>query len=466
MTFPMRLGMTAGLAVPMGALAILSPHLALGALLGLGFAALAAYDIAAGVAAFTILALLEQIPPVANTPAIKLAGAVLIILMLRKDAPLLSLAREHPAVASLALFFVAWAVISSLWAEDSHVALSSASRLALCVAFVFVVYGAIRERRQARLLIYTFIAGAVLTLVIGLVGLKPVSPDPGSVASNRFVGAVGQANELASILVVAFGLAVFALAASRTRQSRILISVSLVAILIALLATGSRGGLVSLAAALATAIIAGGTLRKHFLVAVAAAVAIGVGYYTLIAPAEVKDRVTQVGSGSGRTDLWTVASLVVKHRPFFGVGSGNFIVVEASYAAAPVDLPEVHFIVDEPLVPHNMFLSVQTELGIPGLLVFVTLLGTAIASVINAIKSARAAGDREFDLLGRGVLVALVGFLASAMFGSFEYNKQLWLLLGLTLAMATAVSASARLRSESTSANADTTLSKLDPAVL
>jgi O-antigen ligase len=421
-----------GLALPLGALAVGSPRFAFAAVLALGFVALAAHDIAAGVAAFTILALIGQVPPLAGSPAIKLAGAVLVILLLVKDLALLRLLRERPTMAVAAVFFVVWAGSSSLWAQDGGVAVRSAFRLALGVVFVFVVYAAVRERQHVRWIAYALVAGALLTSLIGVVSLGGLST-----YSGRLAGGAGNPNELAAVLVPALALAGFASTVAQSRRSRLLLGMSCVGIVLALLGTGSRGGLVGLAVSLAVAVAFGGALRMPIVALVAIVVGLGVGYYTFVASPFVRDRVVHFssGGGTGRTDVWKVATAVARDHPILGVGAGNFPVIEPEYAVRAINLSQIQLIVDTPKVVHNTYLEVQTELGAPGLIAFLLVVGGAIASTFGAIRGALAAGDRELEFLARGSLVALAGYLAAATFGSSEYGTPLWLFLGLATAM-------------------------------
>jgi O-antigen ligase len=432
-------GLTAALALPLGIVAVSSSSLAVAGLLGLGFVAFAARNVAAAVAAFSVLALLEQVPPVAGSPAIKLAGAVLVLVLL-KDLALLRLLREQPALACAAIFLVAWAGASVLWAEDPAVAAGGAFRLALGVVFLFVVYAAIRERQHVRWLVYAFVTGAVVVVLMGVAGFAPVE------GGGRFGGAVGNPNELASSLVPALALGGFALMSGRSRNARILLGVSLAATTYALLLTGSRGGLVALAVSLVVAVVAGGVFRPRIFAVLFVVVGIGITYYGFIAPPVSKDRLAEFTAegGTGRIDLWTVSALVAADRPALGVGAGNFPVVESRYAAETVNLPAVRFIVDTPKVAHSTYLGLQAELGVVGLGAFLLIVVLALVSATRAIRTASAAGDRELEYFARGVLVALVGLLVAAAFGSLEYHKQLWLLLGFATAMAAVTARSGR----------------------
>ena len=92
------------------------------------------------------------------------------------------------------------------------------------------------------------------------------------------------------------------------------------------------------------------------------------------------------------------------------------------------------------LVVHNTYLELLAELGPLGLLSFVAIAVAAIVATINAIRISSAIHDIELEYFARGTLVAIVGLLTAVTFLSGEYEKHLWLMLGLgfaTLAAAT-----------------------------
>jgi O-antigen ligase len=432
------------LAVPFGVLAVLSPSLALAAALGLAFTGLAAYSPAVAVVAFALLALLETVPPLSGSPANKAAGAVLVVVLIRKHAPLWSLARERPWLALTVLFLATWGIASTLWAVDTGAAITNSLRLAMGLLFIFVVYGSLRERRHVTWLAYALIAGGLATALVGVFGLTAVQLESG-----RLVGGAGDPNELASVLVAAVALAIFALMAPRSMATKVLLVGALVGMTWTFLLTGSRGGLVALAIAIPTAIAFGGAFRARLVAIFTTVVLLCVGYFAYLAtPAEV-DRILDPGAegGSGRVDVWYVASAAAADHPLLGTGVGNFPVVEPTYATATLNLPEVRFIVDTPLVVHNTYLEMLTELGLPGLGAFLAIVIASLAAVVRAIRTARASGDLELEFLARGTLVALAGVLGASFFFSGQYEKPLWLLVGLAVSLAGVTSRSAALRS-------------------
>jgi O-antigen ligase len=118
-----------------------------------------------------------------------------------------------------------------------------------------------------------------------------------------------------------------------------------------------------------------------------------------------------------------------------GVGAGNFPIVAPQYAAEPINLPFARLVVDTPKVAHNTYLGVFADLGIVGLLAFVVIVLSALGLARRATKYFARSGEVELELLCRAVLVGLAGMLAAFVFLSGEYEKQLWLVIGLAVAL-------------------------------
>jgi O-antigen ligase len=424
-----------GLAAPIGALAVISPRVALAAVVSIVFVATAIADLAAGLAVFVTVTFFALIPGISTSfvSVVKLAGAALLLALGRKKG-LPSLFHDHPVLASLAVGMGVWAFASALWAPDVAHVRGRAFTLVLGLVLVFVVYGAIREPKHARWLVRGYVAGAVLSAVVGLFVTVPNATD-----TTRLSGGIGDPNELALVLVPGLALAFFAIPAAKSEVERWLLVLSAGAIALALFQTGSRGGLVALAAAFVAALIFGGSRRPHVLAGMLSLTALGVAYFVLAAPPAVTARVLHftAAGGNGRTDLWAIAQQVARDHPLVGIGLGNFEDVEAAYASRTTNLPAVDIVVDNPHVVHNSYLEVLAELGVVGLTLFVAFVAGALGLGWRAIRAFARAGDTDLELIARGLLVALVGMLAASVFLSAEYEKQVWLLLGVSIALTT-----------------------------
>jgi O-antigen ligase len=441
----------AGLAVLIGLLAVRSPAAALAGTFGLAFLAVTLKDLTAGLCLFTVLSFFEQVPGFEDSSFSmpKIAGAILVVSWLlviadrTRPAPILF--RDRALLAYAAVALLGWTWVTRLWADDVSVAGANGFRLMLGVVLVFIVFTAVREPKHLRWIIWSYIAGAFLS---ALVGLAETGPEGGaaSLEEGRLAGGIADPNELAAMLVPALMLSAFGLAAVKTAVARCALGIGIVVFAVALLLTESRGGLVALITVLVVAVAMAGPLRPRVVAVALVVCALGVSYYTLVAPPESLQRLTEFAAsgGTGRTDLWSIAVEVIGDHPVVGVGMGNFQVVEPAYAAGTLNLPSVEFVVDTPKVVHNTYLEVWAELGVVGFAFFTLLILRFLALGWAGMRAFARGGDREHEALARGFLVGLVGMLAAFMFISGQYEKQFWLLLGLAAALPTAAGAAAR----------------------
>lgn len=432
----------AGTAVVVGIGAGIAPLLVLVGVVGLGFVAICMSNLAAGLAGFTVLIFLDRIPTLGtDITFVKLGGAVLAASWLfsvvqRGDDGRL-LVRRHPMLAAVAFGFIAWTLVSLLWAPDVDIAAGVEFRLLQGILLLFIAYSAVRERRHLNWVVGAFIAGATLSALVGLVGYTSPANTAPTGESARLTGGIGDPNELAAILVPSVTFALFALATTRSALIRLALVASAVIGALALFETESRGGLLALGVVFVAVLVLGGPVRMSAVPVMLTTACAGIAYYTLIAPPEALARVTdfRAGGGSGRTDLWTVALEAFRDHPLAGVGIGNFEVVEPLYTLGVVSINRVDFVVERTLVVHNTYLHVLAELGLVGLFLFGALIVGACAVALRAIRVFARAGDRDAEILARGLLIGTIGMLAAFFFISAQYEKQLPLLLGVLAAL-------------------------------
>jgi O-antigen ligase len=432
------------MALVVGMGASISPFLGVAGLVALGFAILTAKDLAAGVAAFTVLSFFERIPgtPETGITVIKAGGALLavvwIVLLLRRRSELPFLPVNHPVVAYLVVAFGGWALASVLWAEVPASAQQAAFRLIQGAILLFIVYSAVRERGQVLWVLWAFVLGAVLSALVGLGGATAAEEvGYGTSETIRLAGGIGDPNELAAIIVPAIVLAVGLIAVTRQLLLRFVLFSSIAVLAVALFWTQSRGGLVAMAATLVLGPALAGPARPRVIALALSLGALAVTYFTLFAPPAQLTRVTSfdAGGGTGRPDLWAVSIEMYRDHPYVGLGAGNFVDIEPRYATRDIDLRRVDLIVDTPKGAHNSYLQTLTELGLVGFLLLVAALLSCLFVGLGAIRALERAGETDFGLLGRSLLIGILGMLVAFTFISAVHREQLWLLLGVAVAL-------------------------------
>ena len=264
------------------------------------------------------------------------------------------------------------------------------------------------------------LAGGALLLLFNLVsgGAHTVVADRFSLAAQEYP--IYLARDSADGLLVAI-YAILAATRPQVRAWAVAVSPALV---VALIAAGSRGPIVAFAFGLVTLIglaAASGRTRTRLLI-VAGALLVAMILVPLVVPGSSIGRSLSAVLGSsaglssnGRSDLWSQAFTAFNLHPLLGVGWGGFAALNPSE-----------------LYPHNILLEVSTELGIVGAAVVVGIVGGGARTLISIWRSTRGTEKLQAALLISLLLTAFVNALFS---GAIQDNAHVWLWAGLGLGM-------------------------------
>ncbi len=427
-----------GVAIVIGVLAGIKPTLAIAAAAGLVFGLVVLWNLNVGVCLFLLVTFLDVVSRNQNLSLTKGAGAVLAASWLAVIASHRGVRRDfsqaQPGLMAALVAFLAWSAISVLWAQSPSAALKSTERYALDLLLVPIVFWAVRERRHVVAIFGVFITGALLSVLWGLTQGK-VSGGAAAAQVGRLSGANVEANVLATLLIVCVVLAfALTLVLRDAPVARRFAAFAAVAALAAFFGTFSRGGLISLAVVVLAGCLYAGRGRPAFLALIVVVAIVGAVFVSTDTSGTVS-RITST-STSGRSDIWKIGLRMVRANPVVGVGSGNYQIVEPQYLnTEPGQILRGDLIVTTPLPAHNIYLHILAEMGIIGLALFLTVLGLALRCAIRAVSLFRASGQRSLEILGRALVISLVGILTADFFVSDQYSKQLWLLLALCPAL-------------------------------
>lgn len=424
---PTWIGLLAVVAAGLGIASAIQPKLGVEATLGLVFVAAVLGNVTVGLALFTVLSFLEVVNVGGGAVSLmKAAGLLLFLSWLaavstRPESDIRSFVRSEPVLAAAAVAWITWSAVSAVWAQSAGTALTATSRLALDMLLFPIVFGAIRKRDHFLWIVAAFVFGATVSASYGLL----------HTTGGRLTGGNGDADSEAALLVSALMLTGGLTAAlPRGSWGRILALIAGLIAVAGILGTASRGGVIALACVLVGAVLFGGRWRPYALLLMVSAVAAAVVYLAVFAPSTTSEHLTSSNS-AGRTDLWRVGVRMWKANPVVGVGADNFPVVSSHYVQQPGQITRADLIVDVPKVTHNTYLEILDELGIPGLIIFLTLLGASVAAALRAARRFERAGDVTFELLSLSIALAIFGLLCADFFISGQYQRLLWLLLAL-----------------------------------
>jgi putative inorganic carbon (HCO3(-)) transporter len=423
-----QLGLVAA-AAALGLLAGVDPSLAVVTALGLAFIALLMTNLTVGLCMFAFISFLEVLAAGSALSFTKVAGLLLAVSWLAtvavRDHANRQFFSAHPFATYALTLFLAWATLSIVWAESPGAAATATSRFGLNFLLLPIVYTAVRERRHVVWVTVAFVAGAAASAAYGLIAGSPADEE------GRLSGAVSDPNEVAAVLVAGVVFAGVLAAVFKAPLLRLAAAAAAVFCAVSIFFTLSRGGLIALALALIASLFVAGRWRARAVTVTLVAVLGTVAYFAAFAPLEARERVTVIEGGSGRSDIWTVGWRMVEDQPIGGVGAGNFEVSSIHYLLEPGAILRDEFIVDKPKVAHNTYLQVVAELGLVGLLLFLSILAFSLACAVKAARTFMRIGDVPMELLSRGLIVAVIGILVADIFISAQFSNQLWLLLAL-----------------------------------
>lgn len=422
-------------ALILGLLAAVNPLIAVGAALGLIFAFVVFSDLAVGFAVLGFLSFLEVLPTSGGLSLSKGAGLLLAVAWL---ARLFTRQRERDFFSEyswltwILIAFLAWAALTLVWAEQTGTGVTALSRYFLDILLLPIAFTAVRTRRDLVIVLSAIAIGAFVAAAFGIV--KPPSPE---VIEGRATGTIGDPNELAAALIVGLALAA-GLMMSRGRPPAVRLGALLVIpfCMAGIFMSLSRGGLVALVALLVAAPLLAGRWRPAMAGLLVLVAASGFLYFTQVASLPARERITMSNGGSGRTALWTIGWRMVEAHPIGGVGVGNFPVASPSYVLQPglLEQDELIFSV-APKVTHNTYLEILAEMGFPGLLLFLGIVGASLLCTLRAARLWSRRGAVGMEALARGMLLGLIGLLVADFFISEMYGKLLWTMLALGPAM-------------------------------
>jgi len=343
----------------------------------------------------------------------------------RHDAT--SFATKNPGILVAGIGLIGWSALSIAWAASPARALGATERYLLDFTLLPIAFGAIRHREHMVWVVAAFILGAVISAAYGLFHPTPVTDQE----FGRLTGTIGEANGEAAVLVAAIPLTISLIGVIRSSaRLQLVAAVGVVIAFIGLVDTLSRSGLLSLGAVMVAGVLFGGRWRAWATTLLLIGACATVGYFFVLAPLTARERVTSTDT-SGRSSIWTIAVRMFDAHPVLGVGNDNFLNTAVQYVNQPGTITRADLIVDTPKVVHNIYLEALADLGVPGLITLLGVLGTLIAAAVRAAWIFESLGDRQLELISRGVVLGLVGLLSADFFASSQYAKYLWILLAL-----------------------------------
>lgn len=349
--------------------------------------------------------------------------------------------RVPPFIVLFALF-VMWSALGLLHTEYPLVVWDHVGNDVKVLLVALVAANALRTRAQIRLFAVCF---------LGCFALFPVR----GAMFNYFIAhytLFGRAiwnyiyqnpNDFAALTLLQFSMAVGLAITEPRGWVRWAARAGVVVLPLVVLLTQSRGAFIALTAMI-TVMIA---MQRGRRVRVIASIFIVGTLVATVIPSSAWERfralshatstatlaeVDSEGSASNRYAVWTVAFRIIANNPILGVGLGGYGYAHSAYTLSSTELAGGARGYRD---THSTYLNLAAEVGIPGLLLFLAMIGITLhhaEGVRRAYASDRPKATTQLLYLELG----LFAFLVAGVFGSFAKLSFLYLHIALIWACA------------------------------
>ncbi|HMQ30938.1 MAG TPA: O-antigen ligase family protein [Chloroflexaceae bacterium] len=258
----------------------------------------------------------------------------------------------------------------------------------------------------------------------------------GDVDRKRLGGPIGSENRYAQIMLVLFPLAVFRYWGEREPWLRALAALCALLIVAGMALTFSRGAAVALVGLLVLMVV-----WRYIKISQALVLCLALGlflsvmtpdyFFRLVSLREVSGLVSSEegdpdGALRGRFTSNMAAIVTFAEHPILGVGPGAYFRLYSQSVANELGL---RFLTTNRRA-HNLYLEIAADTGIVGL---VTFLSIPTVTVLGLWRTRRRwlTARPEYANMATALILALAGYMATAVFLHLSYQRYFWFLLAL-----------------------------------
>ncbi|HEV2670298.1 MAG TPA: O-antigen ligase family protein, partial [Gemmatimonadales bacterium] len=294
-------------------------------------------------------------------------------------------ALQIPATRWL-LALVLWMALSvpgALWPGGAFGTFRDFAKTAL---IYFVIVTAVRSVRDVERLALVYLVGAVIFAVMVLTHTQFQLGLGGRMERLYFY----DSNDFATYIVTALPLGLYFAMTGRT-WLRIAAGAGIALLAVGFVWSGSRGGFLALLAVVGYFLLRYTSVKRSWrwtavgVVAVLLMAVAGNTYWTRISTVLHPSADYNMTDEQGRIRIWERGLGYMIQHPVFGVGGGNFPRAEGTISPLVRQQPLGRGLKWGP--PHNSYVQVGAELGVPGLIMYLAF----IMSVFGALRALHAA---------------------------------------------------------------------------
>lgn len=315
--------------------------------------------------------------------------------------------------------------LSAFVATDIRTTITHSIRFTMYI-FIFYCISYKTTTKDHRILFNTFISVATISGVYTVVQLIYTMYLGYSIDKTlRMPSFLENPNNLGAYSILAFFIVIMLLICTKKIAYKLFYGLSSVLLLINIMFSQSRNALIAIVIG---AFIIAALYDKRFII-----LSFILPVIFLIIPS-IRSRVFQIfdmSQNSSRFKIWNIDWLIIKDHPLAGIGYENFSVQYPLYTAQ-----NPNFIVENGYIaihPHNIFLKIQTELGIIGSVLFIAFIITTIITLYKLIKSIK---NKFYSSITIGVLTCFITFIFMNLLDCYLNSPKVLATMFVILALA------------------------------
>lgn len=362
-----------------------------------------------------------------------LTGAGTIILLLRKQIYL------HKTILWLLGGFILLNIVSSIFSLDainSVIGLygrytGSLMFISSWGLFIILVWNAINQDEKRRLTLLRLLTfDGLAVAVLGILQYFNFAYYSGNSDYTRTIipSFIGNQNFFAMFLLAILPAVIVLWQHAQSKVAKYYLVLTGVVIIWAMILSGSRGGILGLAAMAITFLFIS-VIRKYpkqYIVGILGALLLATGFYFGFFANVRSDTIQGSGLASdytiqSRYVIWSNTLKLIADRPWLGTGPGNFFIAFEKLNNTALSGNERF---DD---AHNLVLHIASTAGLPALILFLCLIGVVIFAAWR---------ESEFQKpTAVWALSAIIGIIVAASFNPVSVT--IWLLLAVVIGFAT-----------------------------
>ena len=313
-----------------------------------------------------------------------------------------------------------WAVLSGLWSLESGTWIYTFGVYGLGIAFFCITALLIDSHRMIQQFLRAYWVGGLFGSAAGILALG---------LGTRSVGFGSDPNFFGLLQASMIPLTVYYRRHAVTKEARWAYTIALIVVLAGAAGAGSRSGLIGGAIAIVGTMVTRPGLRPGRRVAVGFGAVILAGFAFLVGFVVNPNNLQRgfADRGAGRVDLWNVSIALIKENPILGYGFGQLkTIVPPNLLLTPGSqrLNELR----PDVSAHNTWLDIMGDLGIVGLIIFVSIFVIALVGFVRP----RWLQTRELSMT---LFVMMLPVLSGSFFLPLLNNKLGWALIGLSASL-------------------------------